>query len=864
MSLTSINIGVINTTFFYPIPTINSASFSSPTTIGFITIGSITGNFTSYVVGRTGGSQGTFTSTSQTGASYTDPTALTANIQYTYTITPYIGGIVGIPFNSIVNPNNGSTPGKIYTLASPATLALTYSGATSTTTSVSFTWIGTLNNFSTLSIQTSATAATGVLSTPAYNAATQTYTTGASYTANTQATLYAFAVNVDGIGSGVSAAQASVNTCTWASANTPSFSSTSGTGTTLACTGTFVNAYVTFSPTNGSPATGSLITGTNSISQAYSSVVSGTYTFNIYPVNSLSYPASATDTNFATNTVVIPVSSVITAASFSSPTALGQIVISSITGTFTSFTVSRTGGSQGEFTSATQTFTNSGSYTDPTALTANTQYTYTITPISGGSSGTVFTAITNPKTSTTAGTIYTLGSPATLSLAYAGATSTTTAVSFTWIGTLSNFATLSIQTSTAAATGVLSTPAYNAATQTYTTGASYSANQSVTLYVFAVNVDGIGSGVAAAQGSVSTCTWGSCNAPTFSSTTATGTTLACTGTFSKLLINYTGTAGSPASGTTIETANSISQAYTLSSSTAYNFSCFPVNALNYQSSNSASAGTTTSAAVSVLTGTYSSTTVTGYTTAYVFTGNGSFNLPSTKTAVVLVVGGGGGGGGTSTSMNEGCGGGGAGGLLFGSYSFTGGTTYSVTIGGGGSGGAVNTNGGPGGNTIIGSNLIIAPGGGFGSCTGNGGAGGSGGGTGRVGTAGAGGTGFTTGGLTQKGSNGVGIGTGSSGGGGGGANAAAVGGTGGAGYAWINGVTYGGGGGGGAWSPHTTGTNGGTGGGGKGGGSNGVTGTLRNGVSGTANTGGGGGGSGGRNTTGVGGSGGTGIFIIAYN
>jgi hypothetical protein len=770
MSLTSINIGVINATFFSPIPTIGAASFSSPTTLGSITIGSVTGNFTSYVVGRTGGSQGTFTSTSQTSASYTDPTALTANVQYTYTITPYIGGIVGIPFTGIVNPNNGSTPGKIYTLASaptltyngagsstsqisftftggsytnlsvqfplgtfitttttspytggsysantqntyyvyaingdsyggltgistgtnvsvssssvavctlaeitaasfssptalttiaissitgtytsfnvyrggasiasaqtgtsytnnsglanntqytyslypvnalsyasttaftaitnpktgttagtiytlasPATLSLAYAGATSSTTTVSFTWIGTLNNFATLSIQTSTVAATGVLSTPAYNEATQTYTTGASYTANQSVTLYAFAVNVDGIGSGVAAAQASVNTCTWASANTPSFSSTSGTGTTLACSGTFVNAYVTYSPTTGSPATGSLITGTNSISQAYSSVVSGTYTFNVYPVNSLSYPASATGTNFATNTVVIPTSAVITAASFSSPTALGQIVISSITGTFTSFTVSRTGGSQGLYTSAAQTFTNTGSFTDPTALTANTQYTYTITPISGGSSGTVFTAITNPKTGTTAGTIYTLGSPATLSLAYNGGGSSTTAVSFTWIGTASNFATLSIQTSASAATGVLSTPAYNAATQTYTTGASYSANQSVTLYVFAVNADGIGSGVTAAQASVNTCTLAAITAASFSSPTALTTIVisTITGTYTSFNV-YRGGA-SIASG---QTGTSYTNNSGLANNTQYTYSLYPINALSYAS-----------------------------------------------------------------------------------------------------------------------------------------------------------------------------------------------------------------------------------------------------------------------------------------
>ena len=276
----------------------------------------------------------------------------------------------------------------------------------------------------------------------------------------------------------------------------------------------------------------------------------------------------------------------ITAASFSSPTALGTIIISSIVGTFTSFTVSRTGGTQGTFTSTVQTFTNSGSYTDPTALTANTQYTYTITPIIAGVSGNPFTMITNPKTGTTTGTIYTLASAATLSLTYSGANSSTSTVSFTWVGTSSNFTTLSIQTSSSAASGVLSTPAYNTSTQTYTTAASYSANTQVTLYVFAVNADGIGSGVSAAQSSINTCTWGTCNAATYSNTTATGTTLGCTGTFSAVYITYSGGTASPASGTTVTGTNTISQAYTtMPASTTYTFNCYPVNALNYQSSN---------------------------------------------------------------------------------------------------------------------------------------------------------------------------------------------------------------------------------------------------------------------------------------
>jgi len=92
---------------------------------------------------------------------------------------------------------------------------------------------------------------------------------------------------------------------TWAQANAPTFSATTSSDTTLACTGSFSNAYVTYS-VGGSvtPASGIRITGVNSITQVYTRMTSNTtYTFNIFPVNGDGIPASATGTNMATGAI---------------------------------------------------------------------------------------------------------------------------------------------------------------------------------------------------------------------------------------------------------------------------------------------------------------------------------------------------------------------------------------------------------------------------------------------------------------------------------------------------------------------------------------------------------------------------------
>jgi hypothetical protein len=228
-------------------------------------------------------------------------------------------------------------------------------------------------------------------------------------------------------------------------------------------------------------------------------------------------------------------------------------------------------------------------------------------------------------------------------------------------------------------------------------------------------------------------------------------------------------------------------------------------------------------------------------------------------AAYLMVAGGGGGG-----VGHG-GGGGAGGLLSGTASLVGGTTYTITVGAGGVG-AVNGVSLPANGTNSTFYSLTAIGGGYGggenqpgNATINGNSGGSGGG-GANSTLGTGNGGAGTSGQGFAGGSGSG-GNGWAAGGGGGASAVGAnnpttqtGGAGGAGSASsITGssVTYGGGGGGGGGS-----TAGGAGGAGGGGGGSILSGPA--GTAGTANLGGGGGGS--RNTGG--GAGGSGVIILS--
>lgn len=254
---------------------------------------------------------------------------------------------------------------------------------------------------------------------------------------------------------------------------------------------------------------------------------------------------------------------------------------------------------------------------------------------------------------------------------------------------------------------------------------------------------------------------------------------------------------------------------------------------------------------------------------HVFTSTGAFTPTQSLTADVLVVAGGGGGG--SQRGCRGNGGGGAGGYRLTTDSFTGSTSYTVTVGAGGAAGT--TTGSNGGNSVINS-ITSVGGGGGGAGTNNGNAGGSGGG----------GVNYGTGGAASPSGQGNAGGAGAEGGGGGGGAGAigiagnvTAGGSGGNGGAGSNSAL--------AWTLVTgTGVNGyfaGGGGGGSGNGSGsssliqgigglGGGGTARyagsgQGDNGVANTGGGG--AGGTEYSGCasgnGGTGGSGIVIVRY-
>jgi len=541
----------------------------------------------------------------------------------------------------------------------------------------------------------------------------------------------------------------------------------------------------------------------------------------------------------------------ISSANFAAPTALSSITIQNIVGNYTSFTVTRTGGGLANYTSPVRNFPVN-SFTDPTVLTNNSQYTYTITPVKGGSSGIAFTAIVNPNNAGSPGKIYTLATVSGLNPVYSGASSNISSVYITWSN--NGYTTLYLANTTKgggnyAASGT----AYNSTTN----GSSDSNLTTNTQYTYTFscrNGDGYYAANSACQTTVNTCTWASCNAPTFSNTSLSGTTVTVTGLFTQIYITYSGGSASPASGTTVTGTNSISQAYTtMTNGSSYTFVCYPVNAVGYQSSNSASASVVPTS-LNILTYTSSSTV----------------SFPIATTASVLIVGGGGGGGGTSTLTGGGGGGGGAVGV--GTLNFQAGITYTITIGIGGTGVPAGNGGGSsnkgGDSSIVGGTINeIARGGGYGGTSGanfgTASSGGCGGGapSANIGTA-------TTGSGTliyygYAGGSGGGQGGGGGGGGptsaGGNGGAGAPVGFGGSGYTWsVTSTVYSGGGGGGSGNTSTPKT--GSTGGGKGG--NGGSTPSSPGQNATG-YGGGGGGAGGVSGSNSGGNGYSGVVIIAY-
>ena len=531
---------------------------SAPTNITVVsaTISTIIISFTD----QTGNAEIGYSLTSGTGygnsSAFTLPN-LNANSSYTFAI---------IATNS--SGSATSNPITVFTPLPPPT-GLAASSITTSIVTVSFTPpIGAVNG-TTYTIS-SGGSSYGTASYPATTINATTLVSNTNYlftmtsTINNAVSIVSTSVSVNTLPNPPTNISASVVSNTVA---TVTFTASTGTNTITSYT-------VTSSPGSRTA------TGTSSPISINGLAANTAYTFTVTATNSQGTSSASTASSAIT---ISPTnSSTVTSASFSIPTTSGQIVIGSISGTYTSFNITRTGGSQGTFAAIGQTGT---SYTDPTSLTNNTQYTYTITPVKDGSNSNTFTAITNPNNSSTPGSIYTLATVNGLNLTYSGASSSLNSIGVTW--TNNGYTTLYLANTTKSGAN------YTAVGTTYnstTNGSSDTGLTTNTQYTYRFttqNGDGYYVANSNCQTTVNVCTWATCNTPTSSSTTSSGTTIACTGTFSGVYITYSGGSGSPSSGTTIVGTNSISQVYTgMTISSPYIFTCYPVNAMNYQSSNS--------------------------------------------------------------------------------------------------------------------------------------------------------------------------------------------------------------------------------------------------------------------------------------
>jgi hypothetical protein len=202
-------------------------------------------------------------------------------------------------------------------LATVAGLNPTYSGANSTISTVYITWTS-IGYTSILLANTTKAGANYTGSGTAYNSNVNGSSDNA-LTTNTQYT-YTFSTrNGDSFYVANSNCQTTVNTCTWASVNAPTFSTITATGVTVAVGGTYTNAVVTYTGgIGGSPASGTSIAyATLSAGQAYSTFTAGSnVVFVAAPVNALGYQS----TNTTTNTQQLTQAASFSSALFTTPT----------------------------------------------------------------------------------------------------------------------------------------------------------------------------------------------------------------------------------------------------------------------------------------------------------------------------------------------------------------------------------------------------------------------------------------------------------------------------------------------------------------------------------------------------------------
>ena len=420
----SVGTGITSTITQYTLPNITSLSVTSQTT-SQIVLG-YTGNYTNVSISRNGSS----IATNITGTSYTDSSGLTADVSYTYIITPNNSAGSGTTITStfytlpslsstvsagtidsasiqllflsglysyviVTRTNDGVTSVHISTssytdsglssstLYSYTIVPYTETGLAGATVSFSATTATGIATLSTLTLSSKTTnqivlAYTGIYTSVSISRNGTTIATGVTTTTYidtglSENTTYIYIVspyNVYGVGTTGTITQVTLPNMT-----SLSISSETTTQIVLAYTGNYTNVSIT---RDGS----SIATGVYGTSYTDTGLtVNTSHVYIVTPINS-------TGDSGSTATITQSTLPNVTTLSISSKTTT-QIVLG-FTGNYTNVSITRNG-------TSIATGISTSTYTDSSGLTANTSYTYIITPynLSGNSGSTsIVTTIT--------------------------------------------------------------------------------------------------------------------------------------------------------------------------------------------------------------------------------------------------------------------------------------------------------------------------------------------------------------------------------------------------------------------------------------------------------------------------------------
>ena len=277
---------------------ITAASFVFPDTLNRIynsvsnsSFTGIAGSAASCTFSRSGGTQGGFTSSIQSINNCIDSTRCDGNTQYIYYLTPYNllnYGAETIQYKSIINQaqTNATYYGKIYTLWDPSSVTLTYNGALSSLTIVSFSGTSGLKVYD-------------YTATPIYYITSTATIAGSATTPNTIYRFYGINRNGDQYYStNIIACAAYVDTCTWANITYAEFAppdtakriyNSSLNASIVGITGNYTSyTFIRGGGTQGT-FTSSIQTGTSCIDPTTDLTANTLYTYTIYPNNKLGY-----------------------------------------------------------------------------------------------------------------------------------------------------------------------------------------------------------------------------------------------------------------------------------------------------------------------------------------------------------------------------------------------------------------------------------------------------------------------------------------------------------------------------------------------------------------------------------------------